>query len=315
MSILRNALLSTFLFAAACGDKQGDTVVDATEDVGNVVVVASNYPVYYFADRIAEGVGDKLTIILPDISGDPAFWIPDESQAQLLQSADMILLNGAGAEPWLELISLDRRYVLNTTGELSDELIALEESVQHQHGPEGEHSHQGYAFTTWLNPLLAIEQARTVTQAFAERIPEAESLFEENMAKLEEDLVALDKRLAIALAAFNGQPVLFSHPVYQYLQNRYSINGASVHWEPDQEPTTPAWIALQQLRGTHPATIMLWEDEPLPSTAKRLSAAGISSVSFDTVANKPEEGDFLSAMNANITRIDEYQEHTRQTSD
>jgi zinc transport system substrate-binding protein len=315
MIILRNILLSIFLFAAACGDKQGETVVDATEDVGSVVVVASNYPVYYFATRIAEGIGDKITIILPDISGDPASWIPDETQAQLLQSADIILLNGAGAEPWLELISLDRRNILDTSGGLSDQLIALEESVQHQHGPEGEHSHQGYAFTTWLNPLLAIEQARTAARAFAERIPEAESLFEENMAKLEGDLVALDKRLAAALATFNGQPVLFSHPVYQYLQNRYSINGASVHWEPDQEPTTPAWIALQQLRSTHRASIMIWEDEPLPSTARRLSDAGISSVRFHTIANKPEEGDFLSMMNANIARIAEFQEQTSQTSD
>jgi zinc transport system substrate-binding protein len=314
MNIPRNVLLSIFLFTAACGDKQGDVVVDVAEDVGSVVV-ASSYPVYYFATRIAAGVGDKITIILPDISGDPAFWIPDESQVQLLQSADIILLNGAGAEPWLDLISLYRRHILDTSGGLSDELIALEESVQHQHGPEGEHSHQGYAFTTWLNPLLAIEQARSVTQAFVERLPEAESQFQENMAKLEEDFVALDKRLAIALASFNGQPVLFSHPVYQYLQDRYSINGASVHWEPDQEPTTPAWIALQQLRGKHPATIMIWEDEPLPSTAQRLSDAGISSVSFHTAANKPDEGDFLSVMNANITRIDELQEHARQASD
>lgn len=315
MNILRTALLSIFLFAAGCGDKQGDIVVDAAEDAGSIVIVASNYPVYYFATRIAEGAGDKITIILPDISGDPAFWIPDESQAQLLQSADVILLNGAGAEPWLDLISLDRQHILDTSGGLSDELIALEESVQHQHGPEGEHSHQGYAFTTWLNPLLAIEQARTVMRAFVERFPEAGSQFQENMAKLEEDFVALDKRLATALATFNGQPVLFSHPVYQYLQNRYMIDGASVHWEPDQEPTTPAWIALQQLRGTHPARIMIWEDEPLPSTASRLSDAGISSVSFHTVANKPEEGDFLSMMNANIARIDEFQKQASQPTD
>jgi zinc transport system substrate-binding protein len=97
--------------------------------------------------------------------------------------------------------------------------------------------------------------------------------------------------------------MLFSHPVYQYLQRRYDIDGQSVHWEPDQEPTTSAWIALQQISTTHPASIMIWEDEPLAATADRLSDAGIRTVVFRTLAVRPDEGDYLSTMRANAERI------------
>ena len=77
----------------------------------------------------------------------------------------------------------------------------------------------------------------------------------------------------------------------------------SVHWEPDQEPTTSAWIALQQISTTHPASIMIWEDEPLAATAKRLADAGIRTVVFQTMAIRPNEGDYLSVMRANVERI------------
>ena len=123
------------------------------------------------------------------------------------------------------------------------------------------------------------------------------------MAKLEQELMQLDMQLAGTFAALDGRPVLFSHPVYQYLQRRYAINGKSMHWEPDEEPSMPDWIGLQQIRSLHPATIMIWEDEPLKSTAQRLSDAGINAVTFHTAANRPAEGDFLGIMRTNAERI------------
>ena len=101
----------------------------------------------------------------------------------------------------------------------------------------------------------------------------------------------------------NGRPVLFSHPVYQYLERRYGINGESLHWEPDEAPSTPAWIELQQLVSSHPATIMLWEDEPIEETRARLADAGIVNVPFQTAANRPEEGDYLEVMKKNAERL------------
>jgi zinc transport system substrate-binding protein len=217
-----------------------------------------------------------------------------------LQSADLILLNGAGAESWPNLITLDRRRFVDTSAVVVDKLIPLDDSVQHQHGPEGEHSHQGTAFTTWLDPQIAIAQARVLANSLIDLAPTAESQFRDNLAKLEQELTELDARLAEVLAQLDGRPVLFSHPVYQYLERRYGINGESVHWEPDEAPSTADWIALQQILVTHPATIMVWEHEPLEETKNGLAKSGIMSVPFQTVANVPDEGDFFSVMRDNV---------------
>ena len=305
MTISRPLLISIALLVAACGgeERQETSKSTAVTKPDRALVVTSNYPLYFFASRIAEGVDTAPEIVYPDIEGDPAFWIPSAEQVQLLQSADAVILNGAGAESWLDLITIDRRRLVDTSADITDRLIPLEDSVQHQHGPEGEHSHQGTAFTTWLDPQLAIEQAQSVTAALIELTPSGETGFRNNMAKLKEDLTQLDSQLAEVFANLNGRPVLFSHPVYQYLQHHYGINGQSVHWEPEQEPTTSAWIALQQMSASHPASIMIWEDEPLTTTAKRLSDAGIRTVVFQTMAIRPDEGDYLSVMRANAERI------------
>jgi len=305
MIILRAILIGVVLLAAACGGEDRSTISEdpSSKKSKNALIVTSNYPLYFFASKIAEGVDVAPVIIFPDIDGDPALWIPGVEQIQRLQSADAVIINGAGAESWLNLISIDRRSLVDTSADIADRLIALDDSVLHQHGPEGEHSHQGTAFTTWLDPQLAIAQAESVTSALIQLAPSGETGFRDNMAKLEQELMQLDSRLAEVFAKLDGRPVLFSHPVYQYLQHHYGINGRSVHWEPEQEPTTSAWITMQQIIATHSATIMIWEDEPLTSTAQRLSDAGVTSVYFHTVANRPDQGDYLSAMRANVERI------------
>ena len=301
----RKLPLVLVLLIAACGgdDRQQSTVDAPVTNPARTLVIASNYPLYYFASRITQGVDSAPEIVLPDVDGDPAFWTPAAEQIQLLQSADVILLNGAGAESWLSQVTLDRRRLVDTSAGIADRLIPLDDSVQHQHGPEGEHSHQGTAFTIWLDPQLAAAQANTLLETLVELEPDGEAQFRANLASLEQDLAQLDARLADVFARLDGRPVLFSHPVYQYLERRYGINGESLHWEPDEAPSTPDWIALQQLTSSHPATIMLWEDEPLDETRARLADSGIFSVPFRTAANRPEEGDYLGVMRDNLERF------------
>ena len=297
--------LSLFLLLVACSDGErgpGDATTTLAEP-NTMLVVASNYPVYYFASRIVMDTDTAIEVVFPDITGDPANWIPSVAQVRTLQSADLILINGAGAEPWLDLMSIDKRRLVDTSAALTDRFIPITEDAQHQHGPEGEHSHQGSAFTLWLDPQMAIGQVRAITDVLVKHAPNDAQRMRNNAATLERDLVALDEKLAAAFANLNGRAMIFSHPVYQYLQRRYDINGLAVHWEPDEEPGIPAWIELQRMLAKRPATIMIWEDEPLPAVVARLANTGIVSVVYQPAANWPVSGDFLTTMSGNVRRI------------
>jgi zinc transport system substrate-binding protein len=99
------------------------------------------------------------------------------------------------------------------------------------------------------------------------------------------------------------QPVLFSHPVYQYLERRYNLRGFSVHWEPDEVPEEAQWRQLQSVLQQHPATIMIWEAEPLEETRRRLLDLGVDSVIFAPGGNRPAGGDLLDLMHEGIASL------------
>jgi zinc transport system substrate-binding protein len=260
-----------------------------------------NDPLRYFAERIG---GEHVAAVFPaPPEVDPVEWSPDPETVSAYQDADLILLNGAGYAAWAERASLVRASLVDTSAVVGDRLIPLEEALTHSHGPRGGHTHKGTAITTWLDPTLAREQARAIGEALTRARPEQERRFQEGLAALEADLRDLDARLAAVARSLGGAPLLFSHPVYQYLERRYDLNGRSLHWEPGERPDDAAWHELETLLEDHRARIMVWEGEPLEETAQRLSALGLRSVVFSPGANAPPEGDWLALMRDNARRL------------
>ncbi len=266
-----------------------------------LTMVAVNYPLKFFAESI---VGEKETVILPmpkDI--DPAFWVPKTEDILGLHKIDIILLNGANYAKWLPKVSLPLSKLVNTSSEFRDAYIALEADVKHNHGAGGEHSHTGTAFTTWLDFSLAEQQAKAILNTLSKKAPSKGLVFEENYNVLRDVLVNQDKELTKIGRSLNGEALLGSHPVYQYLQKRYQLNLKSVHWEPEEAPTKEQWEKLQQILKSHPAKWMLWEGKPSSATVKKLESLGIKSMVFNPCANEPEKGDFVTVMTENIKNL------------
>jgi|APTNR8051073442_1049403.scaffolds.fasta_scaffold00566_2 zinc transport system substrate-binding protein len=261
-------------------------------------VYVVNYPLMYFAQRIA---GDHAQVVLPvpeDV--DPAFWKPDAAAVERFQHADLILLNGAGYAKWVSRASLPRRKLVDTSAAFHDRYIATEGGATHSHGREGEHSHAGTAFTTWLDFTQAAEQAKSIRDALSRLTPEHKDEFAANYRALESDLLDLDARLSAISSRRPAPPIIASHPVYQYMARRYALDLKSVMWEPDAMPNDAEWKNFVELHQRYPADLMLWEAAPAPDIAERLRKLGVQSTVFNPCGNRPENGDFMSIMNANI---------------
>jgi zinc transport system substrate-binding protein len=265
-------------------------------------VYAVNYPLQYFAQRIA---GEQAEVILPVPPGiDPAFWQPDVGIIGNFQQADIILLNGAGYAKWVNRVSLPRRKLVDTSAGFRDHYIHKERSLTYSHGREGDHSHAGTAFTTWLDFTLAVEQARVVAAALSRQQPGSKDVFARNLASLEKDLLDLDRRVQEIVAMNPDRQLLASHPVYQYFRHRYGLNLKSVMWEPDAMPNEMQWSELVRMLTGHPADWMIWEGEPALESVTRLSGMGIDSLVFDPCGNRPPAGNFLSVMQQNMQNLE-----------
>lgn len=267
-----------------------------------ISVYTTNYPLAYFAERIG---GVQVEVVFPaPVDVDPAYWAPEPDVIAAYQGADLILLNGAGYEKWIERASLPASKLVDTSAAIESSYIPLEEGVVHTHGPEGEHSHKGWAFTTWLDPTLAMAQAKAVEAALSQLRPAAAQSFRDAYEGLQADLLGLDARLGNLAAEIGDRPLVFSHPVYQYLDEHLGLNGASVHWEPGEAPSEEMWEAFETMLRSHPAKLMVWEGEPLTEVEGRLADMGIDSVVYDPCGNSPESGDFGSVMLQNVANLE-----------
>ncbi len=296
--ILASCFLLTSLLTC---DRSNSTAPKTVQTPSRITVYTVNYPLKYFADRIA---GDLVDVVFPVPSDqDPAYWKPSPDIVASFQQADLILLNGAAYAKWTEQMSLPWSRLLNTSQGLEDRHIEIDGATRHSHGPTGRHAHSGVAFTTWLDPTLAERQAQAIRDGLARLLPHHNDLLDLNFDALKRDLNDLDQQLSKATEIVRVQPLFASHPVYQYLARRYDLNLESVHWEPNEMPDPESWAQLDELLANHAATRMIWEAPPDAEIVNTLNVRGIRCTVFYPCGNSPAAGDYLTVMRDNARRL------------
>ncbi len=284
---------------AGCGGEAGDPDASVTDAPRSVAV--SNHPLAFFAARIG---GDRVDVrwLVPD-GVDPAAWSPNGSDLAAMQSADLILLNGATYEPWRSTASLPRERVVDTTAAIRNVLIETEEGPVHAHGPDGEHTHRGTASTTWLDPELAIAQSAAIEKALAELMPAHQDQFRSNRGVLIRELQERAAAIEQAINADPGRPVIFSRPVYQYLDRRFRMNGETLDWDDPTSLNEEDLAELDDLLARHPAAWMIWPDAPAEPVVAALQERGVECVVVPIAGAPPVDGDLLTAMDASAIAL------------
>lgn len=296
-AIFNIALCSVLLFAC----KQKKTEPLEAVQTENIVFIATNYPLQLFAQHIVRDFA-QVKFLAPS-DEDPAFWKPSVDQILELQAADLVFLNGAGYESWLSTLSLPESKLINTSSSFKDQYLESDEEVTHSHGGEAEHSHKSKAFTVWLNLELALKQAESIKNTLVANYPEQKDLFTANYDALALKLLALNNSLKSVTQDIEGEYLLYSHPVYQYLEQGYNMAGTSMHWEPNAEISKSMWHDLEHVLNHQKKQWMIWENTPNAQSVERLEKVGIKSIVFDPCGNRPVEGDFFTVMAVNIEEL------------
>lgn len=252
-------------------------------------VVAVTYPLQFFAERL---LGDAAEVVFPvPPETDPSFWRPSISDISSIQSADLIMLNGAGFATWIDRVSLPRSRVVNTSSAFSDQYIVTE-TITHSHGDGGEHSHEGLANYIWLDPALAGQQAGAIAAAAVRRGLVPQDAADARLAALQADLSALAEAAVPATEAV----FIATHPRYQYLARAFGLRIEALEWEAGAAPDAAQLADLQAKMDGSGATVLIWEAEPPAASREAVQAMGLTSVIFPPLAHAPARGDYLSAM-------------------
>jgi zinc transport system substrate-binding protein len=263
-------------------------------------VVAVNYPLQFFAQTL---LGDTAEVTFPVPQGtDPSFWRPKISDISAIQSADLILLNGAGFAAWVDRVSLPRAKVVNTSAAIGDQFIVTE-SITHSHGDGGEHSHEGLASYVWLDPALAMAQADAIAAAITARGLAPEDAVAERLASLRDALAALEAEAAERLSAVQDVPMIATHPRYQYLARAYGLQIEALEWEAGAAPTTEELGNLRARMEASGARVLIWEAAPPDAALEATAALGLRNVIFPPLAHPDGDMGFLAALRGAVARM------------
>lgn len=175
-------------------------------------VVASASMIQDIASQVI-GNNHNIEVIVP-IGGDPHIHEPTPSNVRLVAGADLILINGLTFEGWInELIhNSGTKGAVVTVSEGIDVLTS-----QAYHNSADPHA--------WMDVSNAVIYARNIRDAIKKLDPDKGTLYDDNYARYEQELLNLDTEIKAAIETIPPakRVLITSHDAFQYYGRRYGI--------------------------------------------------------------------------------------------
>lgn len=272
-------------------------------------VVASFYPMYFFAQEIG---GEKAEVknITP-AGAEPHEYEPTPQDLVAIQNSDLLVLNGAGLEPWSTdvLASIPAEKVV-----IAGETFATLEGEEHEeHEEEADHEGEEEHITdphVWLSPELAIKIVDRIEQGFAKADPTNASYYADNAASLKSRISALDTEYKQGLARCSSKDIVTSHAAFGYLAAEYGLHQVSIAGlSPEEEPSAQELAEVADFAKKNKVKYIFFESLISP----KLSQTIATEVGAQTLVLDPIEGiaaddlaagqDYLTVMRSNLANL------------
>jgi zinc transport system substrate-binding protein len=192
------------------------------EENEKITVVASFYPLYEFASRV---VGDRAEVSsLVPAGVEPHDWEPTAEDVLRGRSADMLVINGAGFESWVD--DVKATVVANTSEgiKFDYEEEKGEGEDEHGHGSDG-----GVNPHIWLDPMLAKHQVDKIRNVIVSADPVNADYYNENSDRFAEELDSLDAFIRSELADCEKLDFIAFHDAFVHFSERYGLRQHSIH--------------------------------------------------------------------------------------
>lgn len=213
-----------FAFASAllltCGGCAGgpQTASDST-----LRVVAATYPIYTLASAVSAGADgvdvSRLNTGQVSCLHDYTLTVADMRR---LEQADLILLNGAGLEEFLDevLEQLDSPMV-DCSAEI--ELLEADEDGHHDHEHGHDHDEE-YDPHYWMDPRNAIKMVEAITQGLSSADPEHAALYLANAQAVCDALQNAYSEWAESLNGLSHPYLITFHDGFRYFANAFGLD-------------------------------------------------------------------------------------------
>jgi ABC-type Zn uptake system ZnuABC Zn-binding protein ZnuA len=233
------------------------------------------------------------------------------SDIKKLADADLLIINGAGIEDWLDDLvkkSGNKSLVVVDTSK-GIKLVESPEEVAIAGGGHGHHHHHhghGGNPHIWLDPVIAQKQAANIVVALQQADPARAAVYAENGEAYRAKLAALDAEYRATLTPLPNKNLVTFHDAFPYLADRYGLNyvGAIAEF-PEKDPTPRQLASLVDKIRDLKVGVLFAETGYAPGLLQRIAEQTGAKVStLDTLEvgqGKPDA--YLKRMESNLASL------------
>ena len=239
------ALAAATALAAGCGGPSGGAGGGSD---ARPVVVASVPVIYSLAANVA---GDSVrleNLLTPGSSPHQVSFTP--AQARLMSEADLLIINGANLEPWVDDLVASSGNSHLTVAVASDGVQFLKpgEPVPLPSGTTGDHAPQAVDPHVWLDVANARIMVGNIAKALSAADPAGAAGYQQRADAYSKRLEALDSEVRATLAPLTNRRFVSFHSAFQYYARAYGLEQVAVIEEfPGKEPSPQYLAGLVQL--------------------------------------------------------------------
>jgi zinc transport system substrate-binding protein len=150
----------------------------------------------------------------------------------------------------------------------------------------------------WLDPKRMKIQADTIYRTLRETDPGRGEMYKKNLQAFEDDLDALDGKIARTLAPLRGRTVYVFHPAFGYFCDSYGLTQVSIE-EEGKEPS-PKQLARLITRARHEGVKVIFVQPEFSTKNARVIAQAIGGA---VVPMDPLAGDYLTNLETMAERL------------
>lgn len=254
---------------------------------GAETIVTSFYPVWLLAMNLTEGLeGVNLVNLAAPSTGCLHDYTLQNSDMTALSGADALLINGAGMESFLPVITsaLPDLPVIDATAGLPFLSEAGMVEIGETEGGEEINAH------LWLDPQRASGMAANLAEGLIALFPERQEAISRNLEDLQARFLALDETLRQGLAN-PGRKVIIFHEAFPYFAEACGLPAAAiVNKEPEDDLSSASLSAILKLAAREETLPLVIKSTETDRAAEVLAReGGLPVCELDPLTSGPDD--------------------------
>jgi len=262
-------------------------------------VAATTLPVYEFTSVLCEGTGISVARLIDTQVSCLHDYTLDVHQMRTIESADIVVLSGAGLEDFMSDAIDNAKTVIDAS--VGIELLC-EETHDHD-ATQHTHSHENDPHI-WLSPKNAIIMAENIYNGLLAAYPQHEDLLKQNYRILADRIQALQDYASKELASLTNRELITFHDGFSYLADAFDLSILhAIEEESGSEASAGELVELIELVSSNNVPAIFTEANGSPSAASVIAAeTGVPVYSLDMAMSG---NSYFTAMYHNVDTLKE----------